>query len=305
MRRVWGVLMAGALVFTAACGSNSGDDGAAGTGAKSKSQQKTPLDAVLASSTKTMEAKSSKAALMLLARGVQGVPGMPGGSIAITGEGAYDYAGRRGAFTMNIPPLGGMQLGRIEAVSTGSVLYQKFPPQVASALGAKPWVKVDLDQLGQAVGVDFNVMFQASFGDATQALQFLRGSGADMVKVGRDQVRGEAVTHYRGTVDVDKAAAAASPEQQQTYQKLGQLFAQPLPVEVWIDGEERLRKMTYSVDLAALTLPPQATAGQNPTGTCSFTVELFDFGAPVSVTVPAAEQVTDFAQLFAAAGGRR
>ncbi len=298
MRRWRVVLTAGVLLFTAACGSGSSDEGATGTKAKAKP----PLDAVLASSTKTVEEKSSKAAFTLLTQGVQGVPG---GSITVTGEGAFDYVGRQGAFTMNIPPVAGMKLGQIEAVSTGSVLYQKFPPQLASALGGKPWVKIDLNQLGQAAGVDFNSISQASSGDPTQALQFLRGSGADMVEVGQEQVRGEAVTHYRGTVDVNKAAAAAPPEQQQTYQKLAQIFGQPLPVEVWIDGEERLRKMTYSVDLAKLELPPQATAGQKPTGTYSFTVELFDFGTPVSVTVPPADQVTDFAQLLAAAGGRR
>lgn len=36
---------------------------------------------------------------------------------------------------MNVPAIGGMQVGQIEAVSTGSTIYQKFPPQLASALG--------------------------------------------------------------------------------------------------------------------------------------------------------------------------
>ncbi|HSH60342.1 MAG TPA: hypothetical protein VK988_12025 [Acidimicrobiales bacterium] len=110
---------------------------------------------------------------------------------------------------------------------------------------------------------------------------------------------------YRGTVDMNKAAAAAPPEQQQTYQKLAQIYGQPLPVEVWIDGDGRLRKMTYAVDLGTLNLPPEATQGQKPTGNLNFTIELFDFGTPVSVTVPPADQVTDFAQLTAAAGRRQ
>jgi hypothetical protein len=285
--------MVGVLLVTGACGSNSSDDEAGGT----KAKQQTPLDAVLASSAKTAEAKSSKLAFSLLTQGVQGVPG---GSITITGEGAFDYPGRQGAFTMNVP-----QLGQVEAVSTGSTIYQKFPPQLAARLGGKPWLKIDLNQAGQAAGIDFNSLSQASSGDPTQALQFLRGAGADMVEVGKEQVRGEAVTHYRGTVDMNKAAAAAPPEQQQTYQKLAQIYAQPLPVEVWIDGDGRLRKMTYAVDLSRLNLPPEATEGQKPTGNLNFTIELFDFGTPVSVTVPPADQVTDFAQLTAAAGRRR
>ncbi len=49
MRRWQGVLMAGAVAFGAACGSDSSEDGA---------KAKSPLEAVLASSTKTSEAKS-------------------------------------------------------------------------------------------------------------------------------------------------------------------------------------------------------------------------------------------------------
>ena len=226
MRRWRGVLMAGVLLLSGACGSNSDDDGAGGT----KAKQQTPLDAVLASSTKTVEGKSSRLAFNLAAQGVQGAPG---GSITTTGEGAFDYAGRQGAFTMNIP-----QLGQIEAVSTGSTTYQKFPPQLAARLGGKPWLKIDLNQMGQAAGIDLNSLSQASSGDPSQALQFLRGAGADMVEVGKEQVRGEAVTHYRGTVDLNKAAAAAPPEQQQTYQKLAQIYAQPLPVESGSTGTD-------------------------------------------------------------------
>ncbi len=292
MRRWRGVLMAGVLLVTGACGSNSADEAG---GPKAKRQ--TPLEAVLASSSKTVEAKSSKLAFNLVTQGVQGVPG---GSITIGGEGAFDYAGRQGAFTMNVP-----QLGQTEAVSTGSTIYQKFPPHLAARLGGKPWLKIDFNQLGQAAGIDLNSLSQASSGDPTQALQFLRGAGADMVEVGKEQVRGEAVTHYRGTVDMNKAAAAAPPEQQQTYRKLAQIYAQPLPVEAWIDGDGRLRKMTYAVDLAKLNLPPETTQGEKPTGNLNFSIELFDFGTPVSVTVPPADQVSDYAQLMAAAGRRR
>ena len=299
MRRWSGVLMAGALLLTGACGSNSSDDGATGTPV----QRRTPVEAVLASSSKTAEAKSSKVAFTLV---TQGVPGAPGGSVTITGEGAFDYAGRQGAFTTNVPVL-----GQTQAVSTGSTVYQKLPPQLAAGLGGKSWVKVDLSELAKGAGIDFDSISQASSGDPTQALQFLKGAGADMVEVGKEQVRGEAVTHYRGTIDMNKAAAAAPPEQQQTYQKIAQLYGQPLPVEVWVDGEDRLRKASYAVDLSKLNLPPQAAAkaeaaaAEKPTGTLSYTTELFDFGTPVSVIVPPADQVIDFAQLTAAAAGGR
>lgn len=304
MRRWAGVLMAGALLFTGACSSNSSDDSATGTKAK-----QTPLDAVLASSTKTAEAKSSKVAFSVVTQGAQGTPGA---SITITGEGAFDFAGRQGVFTINFPPTAGIQLGQLEAVSTGTTTFLKVPPSLASGLGGKTWLKVDVNQVGQSVGVDFNSLSQGSSGDPTQSLQLLQGAGADIVEVGKEQVRGEAVTHYRGTLDLNKAATAAPPEQQQNYQKLAQLYAQPLPVDIWIDGDSRVRKLTSALDLAKINLPPQATAAASeaaaaakPTGTLTYTTELFDFGTPVSVTVPPADQVIDLAQLTASSGRRR
>ncbi len=293
MRRWQAVLMAGAVVFGAACGSDSSEDGA---------KAKSPLEAVLASSTKTSEAKSSKMSFTVVTQGGQG---LPGGGITITGEGAFDYAAGQGAFTMNIPAIGGVQIGQLEAVTAGSTTYLKYPPQMASMMGGKPWVKIDLKQLGQGAGIDFDSISQASSGDPTQALQLLKGSGADMVEVGKEQLRGEEVTRYPGTVDMNKAAAAAPVEQQPTYQKLAQIYGQPLPVEVWIDGDGRLRKTSNVLDLAKLNLPQQASAAAKPTGSVSSTIELFDFGTPVSVTVPPADQVSELSQLLAAAGGGR
>ncbi len=292
MRRWRGALMAGVLVFAGACGSDSSDDGATGKG------KQTPIEAVLASSTKTTEAKSSKVAFTVVTQGAQGAPG---GSITITGEGAFDYVARQGAFTMNIPAVGGMQIGQLEAVSAGSTTYLKYPPQLAAVMGGKPWVKIDPNQLGQGAGLDFG----SSAGDPSQSLQMLKGAGDDMVEVGKEEVRGEAVTHYRGTIDMNKAATAAPPEQQQTYQKLAQMYGQPVPMDVWIDGEGRLRKTSSVLDLAKFSLPPQATAGGKPTGITSSTIELFDFGTAVSVTVPPADQMSDLSQLLAAAGGGR
>lgn len=294
MRRLLGGVVAAVLILTGACGSD--DEGATGP-----TTQRTPLEVVVASSTKTAEARSSKMAFTVVS---QGLPGASGQAITITGEGAFDYAARQGSFAMDIPAIAGVQVGRVEAVSTGTTIYQKFPPQLASFLGGKSWVKIDLNQLGQSAGIDFNSISQASSADPTQAFQFLKGAGVDVVELGKEQVRGEAVTHYRGTVDANKAAAAAPPEQQKALQQLAQIYSQPLPMEVWIDDEGRLRKMTYAVDLSKLNLPPQATAGHEPTGSINFTLELFDFGTPVSVTVPPADQVADLGQLLAGATRR-
>lgn len=299
MRRLLGVVAVGTALVAGACGSD-GDDSARSTSTNKAKER--PTQVVLAAADKTAEAKSSRMTFTLLMQGMQGVQGVPGGNVTVTGDGAFDYANRQGAFTLNLPSFGGMQVGQIEAVSTGTTVYEKFPPQLASLLGGKPWVKFDLNQLAQGTGVDFNSISQASSGDPTQTLQYLKGAG-DMVEVGREQLRGETVTHYRGTFDMAKAAATAPPEQQPSLQKMAQIYgSQQIPVDVWVDGEQRLRKLSYVVDLGRLNLPAESTGGQRPTGTFTFTLDLFDFGTPVTVTVPPPDQVTDLAQLLARSG---
>ncbi|MDQ3570900.1 MAG: hypothetical protein M3396_09865 [Actinomycetota bacterium] len=193
-----------------------------------------------------------------------------------------------------------MEIGRVEAIITGTVVYQRFPPQLAQALGGKPWVRIDLKDLGQSSGVDFNSLIQASLAEPTRAFQLLRGAGAETIEVGQEKLRGQSVTHYRATLDLSKAAAAAPPDQQNALQQLSHLYGgQPLEAEVWVDEEQRLRKLTYSLDLARLTLPAQATSAVKPTGNLALVTEFFDFGTPVSVTVPPSEQVTDLGRLVA------
>jgi hypothetical protein len=123
------VAVASALLVTGACG--SGDGGAAGP----KASQKTPLEAVLASSSRTAEAKSSKMAFSLTTKDVQGAPH---GNVTVGGEGAFDYAARQGAFIMNFPAIDGHQEGSVEAVTKDSTIYQKLPPELGSLLGASP-----------------------------------------------------------------------------------------------------------------------------------------------------------------------
>ena len=290
MRRWLGVIGVGVMLVAGACGSSGDDDGATATTAT-----EAPAQVLLASASKTAEAKSSKATSTIT---IQGAQGLPGGEFTSTGEGAYDFTTREGAFTLTLPPIGGVEIGRVDAVLTGPVLYQKFPPQLAQALGGKPWVKIDLNDLGQASGVDFSSLIQY-LGDPTQALQLLRGAGAETTEVGQERLRGESVTHYRATFDVGKAAAAAPPDQQKALQQLSHLFGgRPLRAEVWIDEEQRLRKLSYSLDLARLNLPAQAPPAARPTGTLALVTEFFDFGTPVSVTVPPADQVTDLGGLI-------
>lgn len=90
----------------------------------------------------------------------------------------------------------------------------------------------------------------------TEFLDRLREVATTVTEVGPDEVRGDAATRYRATVDpeeFDDDAPLWVPE------GVGEMT-----IDVWVDGDDRLRRAESD----------------------TFTVELWDFGTPVEVVAP-------------------
>jgi hypothetical protein len=210
------------------------------------------------------------------------------GTATMTGDGVFDLSSGRGTMSMQY----GLGFGELtgatfESVSDGAVIYLKMPVSILPS--SKPWVKIDLQQAGQEAGIDLQTLQQAGSNDPTQFLQFLRGVSKDVKTVGKDDVRGEATTHYKATVDLQKAAQSLGPEAGRSIDNLiEQLGTSKVPAEYWIDGEGRLRRM-------AMTLDSDGKDGPMPP--TDMTYELYDFGAPVDVTIPPANQVMTLDEL--------
>ena len=186
-----------------------------------------------------------------------------------------------------------MQLGDIPAVFAGGVIYERFPDRLTGALGGKPWVKIDVKAV---TGVDPSALGQGQANDPTQGLAFLRGVSGPVREVGHERVRGDDTTHYAVTVDLERAVAQAPADQRAALQTLiDQVGVATLPVDVWIDGDNRVRREHLAYDLSKMHLPNQTTA---PTGAIDATIELYDFGVPVVVNVPPPDQVTDLGALL-------
>ena len=247
-----------------------------------------PLAVVSRAPAQTTAAKTSKVSVTVH---MAGVTGLPAGGVSIGGEGAFDYGAGQGTLTLDLPAVGGVNIGRVDAVFAAGVVYEKLPSQFAAELGGKPWVKLDL----RSVGADVSQLGQAQ-SDPTAGLNYLRGVTGAVTKVGDEKVRGTDTTHYRATVDLARAAAATPEPGRTALQKLVGLFTvKTFPVEVWIDGDNRVRRLTFTFDLSSVHVPNART---QPTGTMTMTMELFDFGTPVSVTLPPADQVTDLSALI-------
>lgn len=150
------------------------------------------------------------------------------------------------------------------------------PPE----LNGRSWVSLTPDQLTGGQDLD-----PTSGNNPASQLDALRGID-DVVRVGRDEVGGTPTTHFEGTIDLEAAAERLPPEEQERLaQVLGSYGAGPIPVEVWLDDQNRVRKMSMTFEFEV----PGEGAAQ-----VGFEMELADFGTEVDVEAPPANEVIDY-----------
>lgn len=270
------IILALAAALGAACG---GDGGPA------------PIATILAASTRTIDADSSRVALSV---DVTGAVPKPGGPQRITGEGAFDYTAREGTMTMQTAGLGlpGVS-GAVQLVMLGDVFYMQVP---SGLLPGKPWLKIDTATLGQASGLDLAGLQELGSNDPSANLRFLQGA-KDAVKRGEAKVRGVDTTQYRFVVDLEDAKAKAPADLKDDIDRLiAQIGGSTYPADAWVDDDGLVRRLRVTLD---------AVGGETDGSSAVVTQDFFDFGVQVDAVAPPADQVSDFAQLLQGAGMAR
>ena len=252
-------------------------------GACGNGGSQTPQEIVFATASETADAGSSKIAMTIGLGEAAAAQGMPS---SIEAEGSFDYESRRGLLTMGLPLQPGQAPVDVEMRLLENTMYMKFPAQMSAAFGGKPWVKIDLEAAAKAAGADLGALSSAAAADPTQSLAQLRGVSDDVTEVGEEELRGVKVTHYRLTINVEKAIAETPEAQREALRSsLEKIGAETLPAEVWIDDDGRLRKMTQQISV-------------DGAGTTEVTIELFDFGTEVDVEAPAEVDVVDLTSML-------
>jgi LppX_LprAFG lipoprotein len=206
-----------------------------------------------------------------------------GQQFSFTGNGQSDTANGRMQMSMDFKGLPAQltQNGATaEFVLADKVMYLKMPFLSGMLPGGKQWMKVDLAAAAKQAGTSLG-----SFGqlDPQQWLQQLLAS-SDTQKLGTDTVQGEQMTHYRTTIDPDKAISNVPAAQRAAVRKaMKQIGVSTIPVDVWVDGKGLLRQESISL-----------TLGQGlQNAAMKMTFDMHDFGQPVNVDVPPADQVFD------------
>jgi hypothetical protein len=197
----------------------------------------------------------------------------PGGGqpVVMTGTGVEDLANQRARLEMQVPGAGTMEL-----IADKLVMYIHFD-LFAQELG-KEWMKLDLEQAYENLGIDLGGVGQVGQGTSEQ-LKMLGEVSDGITNEGREQVRGVDTTHYSATIDLREY-----PDED--IEKIIELIGQSeIPMDVWIDDDQRVRRMEWRQAVAK---------GQEP-GTV--VAEYVRFGVPVDIDVPDDDEVFDATDL--------
>jgi hypothetical protein len=194
--------------------------------------------------------------------------------------GAVDPATKRMKAEMDLSsllPAGAAMPSTISLVGEGTVAYVLTP-----AVGGTPprWMKIDGAALTQgALGG------LPSGTNPLDSFEQLKAVDAEIEEVGEEEVRGTKTTHFRTRLDLQKVVDAMPAESRPA--SAAQMAAiGEVPVDVWLDDQDRPRRQRMDI-----TLPEGA-------GTMIITIEAFDFGKPVTIELPPADQVVDGSALL-------
>lgn len=243
----------------------------------------TPMQVLLGAQAATEKAGSARMSM----EATSSVSG--GESFTIKGTGAFDFVQRRGTMHSSFPSPAGGELA-LDMVITPTTIYMKSA--AFAGLVSKPWLSIDLKA---ALGSSLSQLGSA---DPTEGLAFLQGA-KDVSVVGVEEVRGAKTTHYRATVDITTALSKLKGPLKDAAARMQERVEQPnaMPVEVWVDGSNRVVRSRMTVRTKAST----GTDGKSSTSVV--TSEMFDFGVPVTVTIPPADQVADGSAILGGARG--
>ena len=132
-----------------------------------------------------------------------------------------------------------------------------------------------------------------------RAAEYLRGASGAIDELRHEKVRGIDTTHYRATIDINKAAAAAPDTARAAIKQISETFGiVRVPVDAWIDDDGRARRISETIDYSRAKSSPTLPANSLPKRV-QVTLEYYDFGTPVTAPVPPSDQVADFGDLLA------
>lgn len=280
MRKTIAVI-SGVAAIALAAGCTSKDSGKStsdgGNSGRAQKQDDGSSNVILSAFTKATDSKTVK-----FAETTEMTSSQSQSPLVTTATGVVDLA--KGTGQLVSSAMGTDQ--KMTIVFAGDTIYEKLPPQLARIMKVTtPWAKYSTSAV---TGASADGAAPQGSSNPLQYLSTLQGVADKVTKVGSETIDGTATTHYRATVDLDKAAAKSGDfkDAVTSLEKTG--GSKTMPVEVWIDGQGRLRR-----ESSAMSLKMSGADGKPRTLSFKQTVDLSDYGTPLNVTTPPADQTTD------------
>lgn len=172
----------------------------------------------------------------------------------------------------------GVPLPDYAVLSDGSTVVVEVPKENRAQAGGRPWASASIE------ASDLH-----QFGDITrQGLsRFLAGAAGRTSTVGRETVRGVPTTHHRVRVDANAVFSEVirSPTpggvRPGIDQLTGDIDLDVAPVDVWLDDDDRLRRMEVAVSFEGAFGRGQVTVRH----------EVVSYDAALEVALPPEDQV--------------
>jgi hypothetical protein len=246
------------------------------------------LDPVSAAATKTQNAGAVRVHMKMVLSG-------KGRTIRMRGTGALDGDSAEMSFKlgsmlgrMGLPSgVASMAHGTMKEVALEQngdyLIYLRIPSLLSELPGGKAWVKLDLSKLGKSAGIDLGQLTSGSQFQPSDLLGMLKAEGAKVQTIGPATIDGVATTHYRVTINMAKALESSGLTSPMLKQLAGRMKMASENVWVGKDGLVRRVRFAYSVPREAMRM--------------AMTMDLFDYGAHVSLAAPPSSAVFDATEL--------
>ncbi|GAA2451052.1 hypothetical protein [Streptomyces macrosporus] len=290
-RAVLGVTTLVTAVALSGCsGDGGGNDGAAGD----RGRPSAVFQAIRTAVEKTGEARTAEVELTV------SMPGVTGGETRMSGVLGWEPA------VMDVTVTGGA-LGpgkgpdRTRMLLVDEVMYVHLGEEAGETFGVGPWVKTDFRAMAEKTGAEWpaesSVNGLLGMGRSPAHQMALLLDSPDIERIGEETVDGVVTEHYGGTLTMEEALEAdsssgrlASEEREEMLDAMEKAGVEGFDIEVWVDERDRPVRIDMEMD--------------GPEGTIAVSQTYDDYGVPVSVEAPPADETTDLVEVFERLSGR-
>lgn len=203
-------------------------------------------------------------------------------SVSYTATGEYDFVHSRGMISMQNPT-------SMTEIFIPPAAYIKLPSGGGTMPDGKSWIAL---HTGTSGGLDGSLLGPFGGTDPADLLASLTAVSASVTSLGPTTIRGVKVTGFRVDIDPAKAAARVPSRERAGFRQFtSSLGRGPIPVDVWVDSQNLVRRVKLSLHL------PDGEGASTKTQMVEVT-DFYDFGVPVRVSPPPASQTASMSQLI-------